>query len=117
MNIEDFRDYCLSLAGTTEDFPFDESTLVFRVGGKIYALLGVNNFDFVNLKCNPEKVEELREQFNGVKPGYHMNKKHWNSVYIESDVTNKLFLELAKHSYNLVFKSLSKKVKEENLLL
>ena len=113
MNIEKLREYCLFKKGTTESFPFDENTLVFKVGGKMFALVNVDNFTFCNLKCDPDRAEELREQYNGIKPGYHMSKKHWNSVYVDSDVPDKLFLELITHSYDLVFKSLPKKVREE----
>ena len=113
MNIEEFRDYCISLNGVEENFPFDDKTLVFKVGGKMFALLDIDNFSFANLKCDPGKSIELREQFNGIKPGYHMSKKHWNSVYKDSDVTDKLFNELIFHSYDLVFQSLTRKIKEE----
>jgi len=113
MNIENFREYCLSLKGSTEGFPFDGNTLVFKVGNKMFALVDVEKFTFANLKCDPERAEELREQFNGIKPGYHMSKKHWNSVYTNSDVSDNLFKELVDHSYDLVFKSLPKKFREE----
>ena len=113
MNIEEFRDYCISLNGVEETFPFDDKTLVFKVGGKMFALLDIDNFTFANLKCDPVKSIELREQFKGIKPGYHMSKKHWNSVYRDSDVTDNLFKELIFHSYDLVFQSLTKKIKEE----
>lgn len=113
MNIEDYRDYCLSLPGTTEGFPFDGSTLVFKVMGKIYALTNVDKFEFINLKCDPEEAVLLRERYPEVKPGYHMSKKHWNSVYTNGDLTNKQFLEWTKNSYDLVVSSLSKKKQEE----
>jgi len=113
MNIEEFRDYCLTFKGVEETFPFDANTLVFKVGGKMFALCGVDNFMYANLKCDPEKSIELREEYNGIKPGYHMSKKHWNSVYINSDVNDVLFKELILHSYDLVFDSLTKKIKEE----
>ena len=113
MNAEDFREYCINKKGVTESFPFGEPDLVFKVGGKMFTVFNIDNFTFANLKCNPEKAEKLREEFNGIKPGYHMNKKHWNSVYIDSDVPNNLFYELIDHSYDLVFKSLPKRIKEE----
>lgn len=113
MNVEFFRDYCLSKKWVTEDFPFDETTIVFKVGNKIFALSGIINFESVNLKCDPEQAIDLRETFQGVKPGWHMNKKHWNTVSVNSDVPQKLFLELIDHSYDLVLKSLTKKVRNE----
>jgi len=113
MNIEEFRSFCLSLKGVKEDLPFDDNTLVFKVGGKMFCAFGLKSFDRINLKCDPEKSLELREEFNGIKPGYHMNKKHWNSIYTDSDVPWKLIQELTNHSYGLVFKSLSKKVRDE----
>lgn len=76
MNIEAYRDFCLSLKGATEEFPFDNRTLVFKVQNKIFALLDIESFKQINLKCDPEKAIELREQFEGIIPGYHMNKKH-----------------------------------------
>ena len=81
MNIEDYYNYCLSLKGSEEHMPFDKKTLVFKVKNKIYTLTNIENFEFINLKCNPEKALELRERYHSVKPGYHMNKKHWNSIY------------------------------------
>lgn len=113
MNIEDFRSYCLQKKGVTESFPFDDKTLVFKVGNKIFALVGINNFEFVNLKCDPERSAELRETHSGIKPAWHMSKKHWNSVYIDSDVSVELFLELVNHSFELVFNSLPKRIKNE----
>lgn len=115
MNIEKFRNYCLSLDYVTEDMPFDQSTLVFRVGGKMFALTNIDSFNFVNLKCEPEKAIQLREQFEGIQPGYHMNKKHWNSVKTDGSISDNLFLELTKNSYDLIFSSLTKKVKNELL--
>jgi predicted DNA-binding protein (MmcQ/YjbR family) len=109
MNIEEFRNYCLSLPGVTEDMPFGGDTLVFRVGGKIFALTGADDFEFANLKCDPQRALDLREQYDGIRPGYHMNKRHWNSVYPEKDVSDRLFNELIEHSYRLIFNSLSVK--------
>ncbi len=113
MNIEDFRNYCIIKKGVTEEFPFDQSTLVFKVMGKIFSLTDVDFFESVNLKCNPEKAIVLREKFNGVLPGYHMNKTHWNTVLIDADVSDKLLLQLIDDSYNLVASSLTIKLKEE----
>lgn len=112
MNVEDFRDYCLSKKGVTESFPFDNSTIVFKIGGKLFALAGIEFFASVNLKCDPERSIELRETFNGIKPGFHMNKKHWNTVTVDSDVPNQLLLELIDHSFELVYKSLTKKIRD-----
>ena len=113
MDIETIRGFCLSLPFVTEAFPFDHSTLVFKVGGKIFALIDVDSFSFINLKWEPEIAIELRERFDGVRPGYHMNKKHWNSVYIQSDLSEKQLLELISSSYDLVYQSLPKKIKDE----
>jgi len=116
MNIEAFRAFCLSLNAVTEDFPFDNKTLVFKVGGKLFALCNIEEFVSVNLKCDPEKALELRETYTGIIPGYHMNKKHWNTVSVAEDVNETLLKELVEHSYNLVFNSLTKKIKAEILI-
>jgi predicted DNA-binding protein (MmcQ/YjbR family) len=112
MNLEEYRQYCLNFANTTEDFPFDNKTLVFKVHGKMFALCDVDKFESVNLKCDPEKAIDLREQFSGIFAGYHMSKKHWNTVELNSDVDDNLILELTKHSYDLVFAKLPKKLRE-----
>ena len=113
MNIEDFRNYCLALKGVTETFPFGEQTLVFKVMNKMFALTNIDEYDFINLKCDPERAIMLREQYDGISPGWHMNKIHWNSVKTSSEVNDKLLKELIEHSYQLVADSLPKKVKEE----
>jgi predicted DNA-binding protein (MmcQ/YjbR family) len=113
MNIEFFRDYCISKKGVTEEFPFGEETLVFKVMGKMFALTNVDSFSSINLKCNPEKATELREQYACVKPGYHMNKNHWNTVMIDGSVSDKLIKEWVDDSYNLVVASLTKKLQQE----
>ncbi|MEM6361843.1 MAG: MmcQ/YjbR family DNA-binding protein [Bacteroidota bacterium] len=113
MDIESFREYCMAKPGVTEGFPFDNQTLVFKVMGKMFALCDVDLFTFINLKCDPERAIELREQYEGIKPGYHMNKALWNSVYMDGTVPDNLTLELTDHSYKLVAASLSKKLKEE----
>jgi predicted DNA-binding protein (MmcQ/YjbR family) len=113
MDIESVRAYCVSLPFVTEDFPFDNTTLVFKVGSKIFALVDVEDFTFINLKSDPEKAVDLRERFEGIKPGYHMNKKHWNSVYIQFDVSEKQLFDLINQSYHLVFDALPKKLKNE----
>lgn len=113
MNLDTLRNFCLNLKGTTEGFPFDANTLVFKVAGKMFALLDVENFDSVNLKCDPERAIELREKFSAILPGYHMNKKHWNTVLLNDDVSDQLLLELVEHSYELVVRSLPKKTQYE----
>ena len=113
MNLETFYEYCLSKNGVTEHFPFDEETLVFKVGGKMFALSSLTQWEkgipSVNLKCNPEYAEELRAQYDDIKPGWHMSKIHWNTIEINRDVPDSLIKELIDHSYDLVFKSLTKK--------
>ena len=107
MDIEAFRDYCLSKPLVEESFPFDHSTLVFKVSGKMFALTNLNNEYFtVNLKCDPERSIELREQFEEVQPGFHMNKKHWNTVLFEGRIRHNKLIELIDHSYDLVVKKL-----------
>lgn len=113
MNIEDFRSYCLSLKGTEEGLPFGDETLVFKVMGKIFALNGITMFTSVNLKCDPERAVELREQYPAVIPGYHMNKRHWNTVLMDGSIPDRLLKEWIKHSYELVVASLTKKLKQE----
>ena len=118
MNIEAFRDYCLSKQYVTECFPFDEDTLVFKVAEKMFTATSLKKWESgdrsVNLKCDPERSLELRDQYEGIIPGYHMNKKHWNTVTIEhSDVPEPLIQELIDHSYNLVVSSLTKKKQRE----
>lgn len=113
MNIEEYREYCILKKGVTEGFPFDQNTLVFKVMGKMFALTDVETFNFINLKSEPDYAVELREQYEGIKPGYHMSKKHWNSVYTQEDVPNELIYKLIDDSYNLIVSSLTKKLKEE----
>ena len=117
MNIQQLYEFCLSKKGVTEHFPFDEDTLVFKVGGKMFCLTSLKEWEkgnpSLNLKCNPERALELREQYEAVKPGYHMSKVHWNTVSVNSDVTQKLLIELINHSYDLVFSSLTQKLQEE----
>lgn len=117
MNIEEYRDFCLGLPGVTEGFPFGPETLVFKVMNKMFALTNIENYDFVNLKCDPERAIILRERYEGISPGWHMNKVHWNSVKTSADVEDELFTELIRHSYDLIVESLPKKTKEELKLL
>ena len=109
MNIEYFREYCLSKPETIECLPFDENTLVFKVGGKMFALTDLLEPEFkVNLKSDPEKALELREKYDDVLPGYHMNKKHWNTVMFEGSINDKILRQMIDESYELVVKSLKK---------
>ena len=113
MNIEELRDYCLQKHGVTEGFPFGEDTLVFKIGGKVFILASLDDGNRFNAKCDPELAVELREQHDEVKPGYHMNKTHWNTVYMDGSLSVKQLHEMIDHSYNLVFNSLPKKIQEE----
>ncbi len=112
MNIEELRDYCIQKKGVTESFPFDDKVLVFKVMNKMFALVNVEISDSVNLKCDPERAIELREEYMGILEGYHMSKKHWNTVLLESDVNRLLLQELIDDSYNLIVSKLTKKEKE-----
>ena len=116
MNVETLRDYCLSKKAVEESFPFGEQTLVFKVMNKIFLLvsLDANPLQF-NAKSDPDKAVELREKYDAVKPGYHMNKKHWNTVIIDGSISVKLIKEMMDDSYNLIVESLPKKLKEELL--
>ncbi len=117
MNIQQLYEFCLSKKGVTEHFPFDQDTLVFKVGGKMFALTSLSKFEngqpSINLKCNPEKAMELRATYQAINPGYHMSKIHWNTIDFNSDVSNKMLCELINHSYELVFQSLTKKMQSE----
>ncbi len=114
MNTETLREYCLSKKAVTEGFPFGEDTLVFKVKDKIFLLVSLssNPLQF-NAKCEPEKAIELREQYDAVQPGYHMNKKHWNTVIIDGSISAALIKEMIDDSYNLIVQSLPKKTREE----
>ncbi|HJW28374.1 MAG TPA: MmcQ/YjbR family DNA-binding protein [Saprospiraceae bacterium] len=115
MNIEVFRQYCLNLPGVEETLPFGPDTLVYKVMGKAFALTGLDDESFlVNLKCEPERAIELRENYPGlIIPGWHMNKKHWNTVSFDAGLSDKLLIELIHHSYDLVVDGLPVKVKAE----
>lgn len=113
MDIESFRNICIAKAGVTESFPFGEDVLVFKVMNKMFALTGVDLFESANLKCDPERAVQLREQYTGIKPGYHMNKTHWNTIMMDGSVPDPLISELIDHSYELVVASLPAKVREE----
>lgn len=114
MNIEEFRDYCLSKKGVSEGFPFDTHTLVFKVVGKLFALCGLNKVPFaVNLKCDPERAIELREEYAAIIGGFHMHKKHWNTVTPNDQISDQFFFELIDHSYDMVVKGMTKKLRAE----
>ena len=117
MNLETYYEYCLSKKGVTEHFPFDEDTLVFKVGGKIFALSSLSQWErneaSVNLKCDPERAQELRAEYDEVKPGFHMSKVHWNTVSLSGNLPTAFVKQLIDHSYKLVFKSLTKKIQNE----
>jgi predicted DNA-binding protein (MmcQ/YjbR family) len=117
MNIEEFREFCLSKKAVTEHFPFDKDTLVFKVSGKMFALTSLKDWEkgeqFLNLKCDPDYAQELRVEYESIEPGWHMNKKHWNSVRIcKGELPIELIDKLIDHSYDLVVKSLAKKLRE-----
>ncbi|TDQ24049.1 MmcQ/YjbR family DNA-binding protein [Tenacibaculum caenipelagi] len=117
MNIEELRNYCISKKGVTEHFPFDEVTLVFKVMGKMFALVGLDRWEQgetkINLKCDPERALELRAEYESINPGFHMSKKHWNTITLNHDVSDTLAFELIDHSYELVVQGLTKKLQEE----
>jgi predicted DNA-binding protein (MmcQ/YjbR family) len=113
MDIESLREYCLSKAGAEETLPFGPTTLVFKVGGRAFLLVGLDREQLqFNVKCDPEKAEELRETFHCVLPGYHMNKKHWNTIVVDGSVSNKLLKEWIDDSYELVKKGQPRKKKD-----
>src|SRR6266446_9839244 len=112
MDLEQFREYCLSKVGATESMPFGEGVLVFKVAGKIFALAGLDEIPAtVNLKCDPDLALELRDRYEQVRPGYHMNKKHWNTVEIDRGIPEAELRKMIDHSYELVVKNLPKKTR------
>ncbi|WP_179021741.1 MmcQ/YjbR family DNA-binding protein [Winogradskyella forsetii] len=117
MNIEDYRNYCLNKKAVTEHFPFDKDTLVFKVCNKMFALASLKRWEngeaFINLKCDPEYAQELRAEYDSIKPGYHMHKQQWNSVYIHTgELSPQLITKLIDHSYDMVVKGLPKKQRD-----
>ena len=114
MDIESIRNYCISKKAVTECMPFDDKTLVFKVVDKIFALAA--HPLSLNLKCNPEKAIDLRERFESVRPGYHSNKKHWNTIEVNGEISKEALYELIDHSYNLVIAKLTKNLREKYLL-
>ena len=102
MNIETIREYCIAKKGASEGFPFGEDTLVFKAGEKIFALVNLDGDLSINLKCNPAFAIELRERYSSVTPGYHMNKKHWNTIYLDGTIPDKEVFAWIDHSYELI---------------
>lgn len=103
MNIESLREYCLSKSSSEETFPFGPDNIVYKINGKMFLLVGLDNDPLqFNVKCDPEKAVELREQYDCVQPGYHMNKTHWNTVVVDGSVSDKLLKEWIDWSYDLV---------------
>jgi predicted DNA-binding protein (MmcQ/YjbR family) len=114
MDIEKYRDYCLAKPGTTEELPFDNNTLVFKVMGKVFALCDVELFESINLKCDPDVAINLREEYDGlVLPGYHMSKKHWNTIIMNAGIPDAKIRHWINHSYELVVSKLPKKLRLE----
>jgi predicted DNA-binding protein (MmcQ/YjbR family) len=112
MDIESVREYCLAKAEVTEGFPFGDDTLVFKVNNKMFALINLKGNLSINLKCDPEKAIALREHYEGVLPGYHMNKKQWNTVMLDYRIDNTLIKQWIDDSYNLVVQKMPKKDRE-----
>ena len=113
MNVEEIRDYCLSKKAVTESTPFDDVTLVFKVAGKMFAMIPLDETRLsITLKCDPEKAVALREKYPAVNPGYHTSKKHWNTISIDGSVDRLLILEWIDHSWDMVVKGLTKKQRE-----
>lgn len=113
MDVETLRDYCLNKRKVTESFPFDETTLVFKVMGKMFAIMPLEKDKMIALKCDPDKAVELREHFSGIQPGYHLSKAHWNQVILDSDVSDELIYELVDHSYNLIVAKFTRAMRED----
>ena len=109
MDIETYRNYCLQKKGVTEEFPFDQITLVYKVMGKIFALADIEIFESINLKCKPETALQIREMYEGVTPGYHMNKRHWNTVSTDGSIPDQTIYQWIDASYELVIDKLSKR--------
>ncbi|MDA3813081.1 MAG: MmcQ/YjbR family DNA-binding protein [Candidatus Cloacimonetes bacterium] len=110
MKLDELRNYCLEKKAATDDFPFDDVTMVIKVGDKMFALIAIDNDPLsINLKCDPLIAEGLREKYNSVTPGYHMNKKHWNTVIMDNTIPQKIIKGMIDDSYDLVLSKLSKK--------
>lgn len=113
MTLNDILSFCTQLHGSEETFPFDQNTLVFKVGGKMYALIDIHEPNSINLKCDPDLAVDLRERHEEITPGFHMNKKHWNTVSLVGSLGEKHIQEMIVNSYDLVVKSLTKKQRDE----
>jgi len=112
VNAEEIREFCLSMKAVEESFPFDSETLVFKVGGKIFLLMGIESKPIqFNVKCDPDKAIELREKYSCVLPGYHMNKMHWNTVVCNGSLPKDVYFNFIKDSYTLITTSLPKKTR------
>lgn len=114
LHLDELRDHCLAKPSVTESFPFDQKTLVFKVAGKMFALCDVDDFQSINLKCNPDLAVELRSTYEAVLPGWHMNKRHWNTVAVEGDASRADLIKWVDDSYDLIVASLTRKVREEH---
>lgn len=118
MNIENYRSFCLNLKGVTEGFPFDETTLVFKVMNKIFTITDTEDIFKIAVKCDPEMAEYRRAMYPAVKPGYHLSKKHWNTVIVDGSVSDNMLQQWILESYDLIVAGLAKKIKEElNILI
>jgi len=116
LRLEDIRKYCALKKGVVEDFPFDLTTLVFKVGGKMFALTDIDSTELhINLKCDPYLSMLLRDRYPQVQPGYHMNKKHWNTVQVDGVIPDDEILKMIDHSYDLVLQKLNKSIRESIL--
>lgn len=113
MHIEAYRDYCLQKQGVSESFPFDDKTLVFKVAGKIFTLASIEPFERINVKCAPTRATSLRATYSSIIPGYYMNKKHWNTILLNGELSNRQIYEYIDDSYDLVVASLPKKIRAQ----
>lgn len=113
LNLDKIKRFCYGLPGSAEDYPFDEDTLVFKVTGKIFILVTLEKELSINVKCDPEKAIEYRASYPSVIPGYHMNKTHWNTVFIDGSIDDEVIFKMIEHSYDLVVKSLTKSARKE----
>lgn len=123
MTLDSFLDYCMAKPGVTQEYPFNGDCAWLKVAGKMFALVNVSemkmgieevpSFYFANLKCDPEKAIELREEFEAIEPGWHMSKKHWNTIYFDRGIKDSMIRELIDHAYELVYNKLPEKVKKE----
>lgn len=112
MNLNDILEYCERLKGSQEKMPFGEDNLVYTVHDKMFIIIDIADFSMINLKCDPEYAIELRERYEHIIPGYHMNKKHWNSIIFPNSIPSSIIKDLILHSYQLIVKSLPKKIRE-----